>query len=192
MPNQTLHLNSGVCSAALSCSPPVPHRQVSRVFPPCGGGFLALIVEVPMRTWLSIISIVPLLVAAQPRGWAADPKKEDLAGTWVVVSSQLNSREVTGEKGATFVIAGNKLTVKLPGKEKGHRFEIQALDPTRKPKEITLKSIENKDTVLKGIYELKGAELKLCIAHNTERPMEFAAPKGPGTIRLYILKREKQ
>jgi uncharacterized protein (TIGR03067 family) len=145
-----------------------------------------------MRAWLLIIPAVTLLAAAPAGGQPAGREDEVLRGTWVVVSSHLNEREVGGEKGAKVVIGGGKLTFKFGDKGGEHRFEVTALDPARDPKEITLKSAEEKGAVLRGIYQLKGDELKLCVAHDADRPKEFAAPKGPGTIRLYVLRREKE
>lgn len=60
-------------------------------------------------------------------------------------------------------------------------LKIASLDPAKKPKEIDFRSADDKDKdVVKGIYELDGDDLKLCLAFKTERPTKFAAQKGQG------------
>ena len=60
------------------------------------------------------------------------------------------------------------------------------IDPTKKPKEITL-TPDNSKTPLYGIYELKGDTLTLCIGE--KRPTQFKAKEG---AVLWVLKREKE
>jgi uncharacterized protein (TIGR03067 family) len=67
-----------------------------------------------------------------------------------------------------------------------HINGARKIDPTKKPKEITL-TPDNSNKPLYGIYELKGDTLTLCIGE--KRPTQFKAKEG---VTLWTLKREKE
>ena len=85
-----------------------------------------------------------------------------------------------------FVFKGDKLTVKVECP--------YTIDAAKKPKEIDLKVEEGPEQergTWKGIYELKGDELTLCLAlPNEARPTEFETKEGEKTM-LLKLKRTK-
>jgi RNA polymerase sigma factor (sigma-70 family) len=129
--------------------------------------------------------------AEQPKA-EEKPKsdKERLQGKWVPVSAEEEGKKVPEEeikaKNFVMVFAGDKMT--LPMKDDTREVEYK-LDPAKKPKEIDV-AIE-KGKVAKGIYELDGDTLKLCIEKDPdgERPAKFATD---GTTHvLIVLKRKK-
>jgi len=117
--------------------------------------------------------------------------KEKLQGTWALVSAQTGGREAEDEeakqmKMLKFVFKGDKLTAKTESE--------YSIDPGKKPKEIDLKvndGPQNERGTWKGIYELKGDQLTLCLALPDEnRPSEFVTRNGEKSMMLK-LKREK-
>jgi RNA polymerase sigma factor (sigma-70 family) len=126
-------------------------------------------------------------------GQAQDGKtdKDKLEGNWEFVSGQFGGKEVEGGeaeemKKHKFVFKGDKLTVKVEC--------AYTIDTAKKPKEIDLKVEEGPELergTWKGIYELKGDELTLCMAlPNDARPTEFETKEGEKTM-LLKLKRTK-
>ena len=98
----------------------------------------------------------------------ADDAKKDadkLKGAWSVVAVERNGEklpeEITKEWKVTF--ESEQLTAKVSDGDKVAGFK---LEPAKKPKhiDITPKDGEKKDQVLKGIYELDGDNLKICVA----------------------------
>jgi RNA polymerase sigma factor (sigma-70 family) len=118
---------------------------------------------------------------------------ERLQGAWTVVSCQVNEREQAGETGRTFTFRGNTLVTKGPpetDRSDGRLFEVERLDPARDPKEIDLRSPFEVNQDLRGVYELDGDRLTVCLA--PFRPKALASPKdGPKGVRLYVLRRDK-
>jgi uncharacterized protein (TIGR03067 family) len=117
--------------------------------------------------------------------------KDKLEGTWEFVSGQFGGKEVEGGeaeemKKHKFVFKGDKLTVKVECP--------YTIDATKKPKEFDLKvedGPEQERGTWKGIYELKGDVLTLCMALPHEaRPTEFETKEGQLTM-LLKLKRTK-
>jgi RNA polymerase sigma factor (sigma-70 family) len=126
-------------------------------------------------------------------GSAQDAKsdKEKLQGTWEFVSGEFGGQQAKGAeaeqmKMLKFVFKGDKLTAKTEGE--------YTIDSSKKPKQIDLKisdGPENERGTWKGIYELKGDELTLCVAlPNQDRPAAFATKEGELTL-LLKLKRAK-
>jgi RNA polymerase sigma factor (sigma-70 family) len=117
--------------------------------------------------------------------------KEKLQGTWEFVSGQLGGKEVQGAeaddiKKQKFVFKGDKVMAKADC--------AYMIDPSKKPKEIDLQVDEGPPQergTWKGIYDLKGDALTLCMAMpNQNRPTEFVTREGEATI-LLKLKRAK-
>jgi RNA polymerase sigma factor (sigma-70 family) len=138
---------------------------------------------------LSGVLAVAGYAIVQPQDAKAD--KEKLQGTWEFVSAQTGGKEAQGAEAEQMkmmkvVFKGDKVTAK---------FECTyAIDPGKKPKEFDLKVDEGPELergTWKGIYELKGDELTLCMAlPNQNRPTEFASKEGE-FIMLLKLKRAK-
>jgi uncharacterized protein (TIGR03067 family) len=128
--------------------------------------------------------------------YSAEPKddksdKDKLQGTWEFVSGQIGGKEPDGDeadriKKHTFVFKGDKLTAK--------EESTYTIDPGKTPKQIDLNvdvGPEAERGTWKGIYELKGDELTMCMAlPNQDRPTEFTSKEGTMTF-LMKLKRVK-
>jgi len=122
---------------------------------------------------------------------SAAAEKGKLEGSWEVVSAQFSGKEAEGKeadeiKQHKFVFKGDTVTAK---------YEVKyAVDPGKKPKEITLEindGPEQERGTWKGIYELKGDELTICVGMpNTERPHKFETKEGELSM-LMKLKRVK-
>jgi uncharacterized protein (TIGR03067 family) len=86
------------------------------------------------------------------------------------IENQLTTLEVDGDM---FTMKTGSLTVK-------GTFTI---DPTKKVKEIDVFFGDNKETVLKGIYEIKDDTRKSCFAlPGKDRPTAFSKDKGFQTL----------
>ena len=149
----------------------------------------ALIIVLTLAAFSGIFAAAARYAAVNA-GQAQDDK-EKLQGTWEFVSSQFGGKEAQGPeaeqmKMLKYVFKGDKLTAKTPG-----QF---TLDASKKPKQIDLKiddGPENERGTWKGIYELKGDDLTLCMAPpNQDRPTAFESKEGELTV-LLKLKRAK-
>jgi uncharacterized protein (TIGR03067 family) len=141
-----------------------------------------------MASRLSLVALVVgfLLGADSPVEDAAKEAKK-LEGTWTAVSATKDGKELGKEKDKEAVFSGDKLTLKGGGKEEKFTYK---LDPSQKPKTIDFKSAGDapkNSAPGKGIYELNGGTLKLCIGPPNRRPTEMS---DKGQV-LFILKRKK-
>lgn len=136
--------------------------------------------------WLAVLGVACGLTA----GLAADEKSDEakkLEGTWLVTSATMDGKARDEMKDGQITIAGDKLTIKPKGgKEMKHTFKV---DPSKKPKTMDLKLVENVPNAAPGlvIYELDGDTLKLVIGPPDKRPTEFTDKGHP----LITLKRKK-
>jgi uncharacterized protein (TIGR03067 family) len=132
-------------------------------------------------------SHIVLFLATAGLALAADAKDdakkelEKLQGTWVMVSSERGGKKMSEDEVKAFqrTVKGDEYIVLHNGETlvKG-TFTI---DPTKKPKTIdALRSEgENKDTPMRGIYEIDGDTYKVCFAPpGMERPTEFVSKEG--------------
>src|SRR5262249_4506728 len=121
-----------------------------------------------------------------------DPVKKEmkkLEGTWTVVTQEREGSPVKNSKG-TFTFAKSKLTIRWDkDEEKGGKVK---LDPTKSPKEMDIVAdTPDGEVKLKGIYQIKGDSLKMCIDQKGgKRPTNFTTKAGTGQI-LIVLKRAK-
>ena len=132
-----------------------------------------------------------LVVAPAAADESSKTDLESLRGTWSIARAIHDGRLSAPEKTKSVKLsfAGDKLTVQG---EKGME-SVFKLEPSKKPREIdvTPGSGPDKGMTLKGIYDLNGDELKLCIAKpGRDRPTEFASKENTGVI-LVELKRDK-
>jgi uncharacterized protein (TIGR03067 family) len=149
--------------------------------------------------------IVPVVLAlAVTVGWpaAADDTRKSivakelkrLEGTWQAVASEKDGRKAPAAvvKSLKFIIAGSKYTIQKDGKttEEG-TFQI---DPSAKPRKLTVTPTKPAGKVQRGIYELKGDDtLRICFTHPGtayKRPTRFSTTKGTGHV-LTVVKRVK-
>ena len=143
-----------------------------------------------MKTYVLVALVAGFLVGAD--GPQKDKKKgaTALEGTWVVVSVTRDGKEKDEAKGEKLVVKGKTMTaLSKDGKRRG------AGTFTADPKQHTIDFIStegpDKDKTHKGIYSLKGDELKICMADpEKDRPKDLTAGKGSGNV-LIVLKRAK-
>jgi uncharacterized protein (TIGR03067 family) len=109
-----------------------------------------------------------------------------LEGTWVVVSYTENGKERDGAKGGKIVFKGKDVTINTPvAPERQGTFKIDL-----KEKKIDT-TFSDQEVTFRGIYALKGDDLKICMARpEKDRPKDFTAKKGSGRS-LIVLKRAK-
>jgi uncharacterized protein (TIGR03067 family) len=145
-----------------------------------------------MSRFILAALVVGLLVGADK------PKKDDkkeatvLEGTWVVVSLTEDGKEYDQSKGEKRVFEGRNYKVKDGRREPKYPFKI---DPKRKTIDLTLADLGEGFmgglVIIKGIYQLKGDELKMCFFLKFEgRPKDFTSEKGSQKW-LIVLKRAK-
>jgi uncharacterized protein (TIGR03067 family) len=144
------------------------------------------------RHGMTFLAIGLILGISQVR---ADDKadKEKLQGGWSLVAVEENGEnQKVGEdsdKHMKLKIEGDKLHV-------SGAHEVAAackIDSSKKPKEIdlTLMGGDIDGKVMKGLFELDGDTLKICIGtpDTPDRPTEF---KSKDDVKVFTFKREKK
>jgi uncharacterized protein (TIGR03067 family) len=139
--------------------------------------------------WLAALWIVSLVVGATRADGPPDAVKE-LQKTWVVTSATRDGKALEDMTDATIAIGPKEMTLQArDGTKLTWPFTV---DPARKPHAIDFR-LEGGEGWLringtyKGIYELDGDSLKLCVGSGDERPTKFS-DKGAA---LVVLKRQK-
>lgn len=146
-----------------------------------------------MRQLLPALILLAITVGATP---ADPPKAPDLRGTWVVEEA-----EYSGNKTAVkyvFEFQNGKMTRKTSAASKVTTTFDYYVNPTTKPMEIEWvpNTTVKVKKVQKGIFELNGDQLKICIqgtavkAAGKTRPTQFKTTAGDGNY-LFVLKRQK-
>jgi uncharacterized protein (TIGR03067 family) len=144
-----------------------------------------------MRSLLVVLIAAGLVTAAEkPSDEAVRKTLQKMQGTWKVIQEesegQVATKEMNKEADVRLVIKGDTYAVSFGG----NRVVAGKLkvDPTQKPMAMDDTATEgtSKGQTMRGIFELKGDELKSCLANpGKERPKEFSAKKGAG--RYYII-----
>ena len=117
-----------------------------------------------------------------------------LVGKYSVAKAVLGGMDITEHlKEMKFEIRdGGKYTAQVGELKDDATF---AVDPTKKPKEMTVKPNEgpNKGQTVKVIYKLDGDTLTMCYDHekSENRPSKFESPEKT-TVLLITYKREKK
>jgi uncharacterized protein (TIGR03067 family) len=151
---------------------------------------------------LSALLALGLLLAAGAALTAADAKDEAIkkdrqkyAGTWQVVSLEVDGNQAAEENARKITVINEmdgQWTIEVEGKVIARG--TSEIDPTKKPKSVDLTQTEGEakgQTVL-GIYELGDDTRKVCLGQpGKERPTEFSSTAGGGHI-LAVLKRVKK
>ena len=114
-------------------------------------------------------------------------------GTWEPVSAVIDGKERPAppkDRKMVLVYKDERYTDTVNGKVVGEGIS-KIVDPTQNPK--TLDIIPERDgakgQTAQAIYELKGDELKVCLARpGMERPKEFSSKPGSGYILLTFKK----
>jgi uncharacterized protein (TIGR03067 family) len=133
------------------------------------------------------LAVCVLLVAAEGK----DKKGTDpLAGAWKVTSAVARGQERGQLKGTLYTFKDGKLTRKS---SRGERKMTYTLDASKKPGTIDMTAVggDRDGMKIKGIFEVKGDELKLCVSFlpDAERPKQFSGDEEGQA--LLTLKREK-
>ncbi|MBI3823696.1 MAG: TIGR03067 domain-containing protein [Planctomycetes bacterium] len=145
-----------------------------------------------LATW--IIAGV-LISAAGEAGDAIKKDKASLQGTWKVVESISKGEKVPADdlKELYLIFRDDAILIREGGKT-AENFSFR-LDPTKKIKEIdvTLKVGPQKNRIDRGIYEIDGDKLRICIQANKDaaRPNEFLS-RPNSELWLVVLQRSKE
>jgi uncharacterized protein (TIGR03067 family) len=144
------------------------------------------------------LTVSLLWTLAFGRCYADDAVKKELAkleGTWTLVKMEINGKSLLKKDEKTkLIIKDGKVTSDAKDTSKNATDLSKILDPSRKPKTVTL---PYEEAVFYGIYEIKGDELRVCgdgvdtaREKNPEarRPKAFDSKKGV----LLVFKREKK
>jgi uncharacterized protein (TIGR03067 family) len=142
-----------------------------------------------MRLVVGFALMAALAAAGESAG--GDKVKTKLEGKWQVVSSVNNGNEDADAKEHSVVITGKSFVVKK-GDEAIFKGDLKA-DDKKKPAQVdfhfTMGPPELEDKTAKGIYELKGDTLRICLSNPGEdRPAEFTSAEG-SMRHLVTLKR---
>ncbi len=122
---------------------------------------------------------------------------QKLKGNWEAVEIVMDGKVAPVDEGKAvkLTFAGADRMTFVGSKDIGkHEYGVK-LDASKKPKAIDLKAVsgEGKGDVVRGIYQLEGDTLKLCLASDpkiSDRPSEFASKKG-SKVFMYTFKRAK-
>ena len=118
----------------------------------------------------------------------AQADMDRLQGEWQCVAWTYNGRD-DHDRGKSFhtSYAGNRLT--LWENDKQYRHGLVTLDPQRSPKAMNTWDLDGSgaDRTNRGIYEIDGDTLRICIAldASTDRPKEFTCE--PNSRRLLVV-----
>ncbi len=127
--------------------------------------------------------------AALTASQAGENPKDALQGIWIADYVEKNELSIPPElANLRFTFKGDKLFVsQRGGAEKEHAYLI---DPKKSPRHFDI--IPPGEKAVKGIYELKGDRLTLCVQYGGgERPREFASNAGDFGLVLLMFKKQK-
>jgi uncharacterized protein (TIGR03067 family) len=140
---------------------------------------------------LAVLLALGLLLGADDKQADAKKDQEKLQGEWTMQSGERDGEQFPDDllKSLKRTVTGDKYTITRDGETfaKG----TYTLDPSQKPKTIDAK-LEGNDQPVRGIYELDGDTLKICVAGPGEaRPKEFAT-KAESGLTLVVWKKAKK
>jgi RNA polymerase sigma factor (sigma-70 family) len=141
---------------------------------------------------LGSLSLVWALAASGGAAGKGRSDRELLQGSWKILDVEMAGKKAEGEeadqiKQRKLIVKGNQMTIK---------FACDfTLNEKKTPREIDLEVKEGGPPEIgtwRGIYELKGDDLKLCLSlPGGERPKAFATEAGV-LVTLVTLKRDKR
>jgi uncharacterized protein (TIGR03067 family) len=141
-----------------------------------------------MASLQTVLLSFAVVFAVQPgQAGPAEKDQKSLQGKWHVIHIAENGKEADVESGKiTLTIDGDKFIIKTESKKEESMFSV---DPSKTPKEIDLKI--DAMVLARGIYELKGDDLKICSNRNPkkDRPKQFVGDDVNFTL---VLKRIKK
>lgn len=122
-------------------------------------------------------TLLATLLIVTPNG--DDAAAEDLKrlkGSWAIQQAAFDGKEIDDSDKGLLQFDGDVLTMSLPGG--GTRVQRVRLDPSKTPREIDFEEADEKregkgEITARGIYELKGEILQLCVGREG-RPTMFS------------------
>jgi len=115
--------------------------------------------------------------------------RQRLQGVWSLISGTVSGRPGDAETKLLWTLAGDTIVVEMKERWVGK----WTLDPTQSPKRINLAATAPDGTtteVIRGVYEVRGDKLCLCLAYGDEpRPENLRSSPGTGQVSL-ALKRQ--
>ena len=158
--------------------------------------------ERPTEFWAELGSSKDLLVLKRVGDAKVDPDDEALVGTWHAVSASGRVSNRSYKRTVPFlsgeVVDGSRMemtkellrfrSLRFPGQKYTRSTSgVYALDSSQTPKWIDFQLAE--EFTLRGIYELQGDQLKICVGQ--QRPTQFEAEPVPDRL-LFVLKRKPE
>jgi uncharacterized protein (TIGR03067 family) len=146
-----------------------------------------------MRTLAFLLNLTALALTAQGAPAplkAVKPDLERMQGSWDVVSEQNGPSPSRPMPGWQIVVASKRLKFV-------HRGSVItewdcALDPSKKPKRLTLKGLgKSAGATMLGVYALKGDTFTFCEDNGRGRRPAGIAKVARGDV-LYVLQRAKK
>jgi uncharacterized protein (TIGR03067 family) len=144
------------------------------------------------------VGLLPSVAAEKPTG--KDLKA--MQGDWSAVENKVDGLDFPKEllKKTKVIFKGDKMTQKPEIVNECGKFKLGSadgftvtvkLDEAKKPKALdVIVEAGGKKAVARGIYELRGDDLKICF-NPAGAPKDFTSKAGSGNI-LLVLKREKK
>jgi uncharacterized protein (TIGR03067 family) len=137
------------------------------------------------RWTLVALGIVMALAVSR----AGETPRDALQGVWIADYVEKNEISIPPILASLrFTFKGDKLFVSQQGgAEKEHAY---AIDPTKSPRHFDI--VPPGEKAVKGIYEVKGDQLTLCVQYGGgERPTEFASQASDFGLVLLMFKKKK-
>jgi uncharacterized protein (TIGR03067 family) len=140
-----------------------------------------------------LLAAVMAVAADAPKDDATKKDFQRLQGAWQLQHSKADGRVADGPVWWV-VVSRNRLTLVL-----GHMGEVSGplkLDATKQPPTMDV-DFQQDEVSLRGIYEVKGDTLRICLSLGKAkeqpkgRPKEFDAKKG-SPYAVWVLKRVKK
>jgi uncharacterized protein (TIGR03067 family) len=147
-----------------------------------------------------LCSLVAIVLGSADPAWGDDAKRDadKLQGTWQATEGMSEGKPLTREhvQRLKVVFSGEKMSISpLDGDGKKALEYTFRVDPGKKPKAINATRAEGggKGKTVRGIYELDGDTLRLCLTSRfeKERPTEFAAPEKSGLVLVTLTRVKK-
>lgn len=142
-----------------------------------------------------MLTSAALLTGGGDINQAIKKDKAALQGVWKVTASVSKGDKVPADdlKDLYLIFRGDSILIREGGKTEENFAYL--IDPTKDTKEInvTLKVGPQKGRVDKGIYQIDGDTLRICIQTDKDsaRPREFSSPAG-SQLWLVVLQRSKE
>ncbi len=152
---------------------------------------------------LVTVATTLLLAAAETKEDAVKKEWAALEGTWTLIKMEANGKSLLkkGERSPQLMIQDGKISAKGAPKHVAADAPVPRLDPTRKPKWITIPNVKGgkpeEGVTAIGIYQRKGNVLRVCVQlvetarlkeRSKERPTAFNSTQG----LLLVFKRQEK